>query len=76
MLREKAKQIIAETKKGVKPDLGGFYLPPDGIENLNSNSKNKNKMQGYVSAQTLPNSCKYKLVVKFMAIWFILVSTI
>lgn len=58
MLREKAKQIIAETKKGVKPDLGGFYLPPDGIENLNCNSKNK--MQGCVSAQTLPNPCKYK----------------
>ncbi|KFM78905.1 EH domain-binding protein 1, partial [Stegodyphus mimosarum] len=31
MLREKAKKLIAETRRGLKPDLDGFYLQSSGL---------------------------------------------
>ncbi|KAG8189684.1 hypothetical protein JTE90_022498 [Oedothorax gibbosus] len=55
MLREKAKQLIAETRKGVRSDLGGFYLPYDSKENLDSFSKDI--IQDYESTQNTTISC-------------------
>ncbi|GIY25590.1 EH domain-binding protein 1, partial [Caerostris extrusa] len=38
MLREKARRLIAETRKGIKPDLDSFYPPVSNIvEDSNSN---------------------------------------
>ncbi|GFU42959.1 EH domain-binding protein 1 [Nephila pilipes] len=43
MLREKARRLIAETRKGIKPDLDSFYSPVLNANNdLNSNNNHTN----------------------------------
>lgn len=43
MLREKARRLIAETRKGIKPDLDSFYPPILNTNNdLNSNNNSTN----------------------------------
>lgn len=58
LLREKAKRLIAETKKGLKPDLDSLYLSMSKKQStLNCNNISLN----FVASNDMKNEVKEKL---------------